>query len=699
MMRGTLDKNANLFSKLKEVSERLQKLESVTQNIGADIVGVSSSALNSEDFVVEGNSEKIITRNVSSTDNVLYLIRLLWSLEVIDKGNTKLAINYEANNIFESKTVDTLVAGEASFCYPINHSSVETSTGIIAVFWIDDPTAPSLYMSTSTDQGETWSEGQLVASLNPNYVGSMYRYDVAIDDNDNIHVVYNRLVSSDMYIYYKLLTYNAGSWTIGSEETLDNGISIWPSICYSATLNKLFAGWTKYTGSSEYQYKSKYKDSPSGSWTGESFPGPTNGQKGLKTGRIVEYAGSVKAIWYFGYNSHVYTCDWNSSTQNWGSVVDSFWTSATVIHNFSIVTLDNNEIHCLIQNTNDSSFLIEWRYFNGVGWTSSTNISEGSKDGMPALTKNGNTAIAFWSKSNLVDTAESLIRKKITNLGASLADIVDSGSPTPSRDTVSTPVNIVSENFSFATFAREQSPGSGVDQVRFARQYDSHADDIEFDVLTNEDDGFEEDNTTWDDSESKCGEDPAGTNSWDLGVRFQNITIPQGATINTAYLKFYGNENSSGKIIDVIVKGIKETNANAFSSSSRPSQRSKTTEVVNWSIADRLINVQQTSPDITNIVQEIVSQASWVSGNAMAFVLEDNGNSDESATFVDLDQASSDSWYNVINNKISFNWFCDWATSDDANGIRIYYFIINNLTANQITIRLRSKAYALTQDI
>lgn len=110
-------------------------------------------------------------------------------------------------------------------------------------------------------------------------------------------------------------------------------------------------------------------------------------------------------------------------------------------------------------------------------------------------------------------------------------------------------------------------------------------------------------------------------------MRFIGVTIPQGATINSAYLNVYskssGLGSSSGGNITVALYAEKNSNALGLSSSegeasSEISGLPRTTQTVNWvmpAFADGT-NLY-TSGDIAAILQEIINQPDWQNGNAI----------------------------------------------------------------------------------
>ena len=113
-----------------------------------------------------------------------------------------------------------------------------------------------------------------------------------------------------------------------------------------------------------------------------------------------------------------------------------------------------------------------------------------------------------------------------------------------------------------------------------------------------------------------------------VGLRFTNISIPQGATITNAYLQFAADESNSGTT-NLTISGHDTGNASAFSSSNRNvSGRSKTSARVTWnpsSWSSGELGSKQKTPELRTVVQEIVNRSSWTAGNAMAFIIEGSG--------------------------------------------------------------------------
>lgn len=111
-----------------------------------------------------------------------------------------------------------------------------------------------------------------------------------------------------------------------------------------------------------------------------------------------------------------------------------------------------------------------------------------------------------------------------------------------------------------------------------------------------------------------------------VGIRFQDVDIAQGATILSARLEFVTDETDSGGTA-VTIRGENTDNAQIFNSNDRNiSGRDTTSNSVPWSPpAWNVTNEVQFSPDISDVVQEIVNRGGWQSGNAMAFIITGSG--------------------------------------------------------------------------
>ncbi|MDX1429502.1 MAG: metallophosphoesterase, partial [Rhodothermales bacterium] len=120
-----------------------------------------------------------------------------------------------------------------------------------------------------------------------------------------------------------------------------------------------------------------------------------------------------------------------------------------------------------------------------------------------------------------------------------------------------------------------------------------------------------------------------GTTQQIVGMRFMGIEVPQGATITNAYIQFQVDETGSAPT-SLIIQGEATSDAQQFTSSSgNISSRSLTTASVAWLPAPwttvGAAGSDQQTPNISGIIQEIVSQADWASGNSLVIVITGTG--------------------------------------------------------------------------
>lgn len=113
-----------------------------------------------------------------------------------------------------------------------------------------------------------------------------------------------------------------------------------------------------------------------------------------------------------------------------------------------------------------------------------------------------------------------------------------------------------------------------------------------------------------------------------IGLIFRGVKIPAGATITNAYIQFTcdDNDNDEGPL-SIDIWGIKEDNTSApfladlFNCSSRPS----TITTVNWQAPVWEVKNEkgplEATPDLKEIVQEIIDLPGWTMGNNIGFKL------------------------------------------------------------------------------
>lgn len=141
-------------------------------------------------------------------------------------------------------------------------------------------------------------------------------------------------------------------------------------------------------------------------------------------------------------------------------------------------------------------------------------------------------------------------------------------------------------------------------------------------------------------------------------MRFDDVGVPQGMTIESAYLSLFFEQRLSGSDdLDATIYAQDEDDPVAFDSYSGGSQpwtgRSPTTASVAWTLDDGgwTNGTYYSSPDIKTILQEIVDRPGWAAGQAMLLYLEDEGPTPvgNEATFEAYEDTSPYQAYLTIN--------------------------------------------------
>jgi len=109
--------------------------------------------------------------------------------------------------------------------------------------------------------------------------------------------------------------------------------------------------------------------------------------------------------------------------------------------------------------------------------------------------------------------------------------------------------------------------------------------------------------------------------TYHTGLRFTNVGIPRGAKINSAYLTLVAYIGQTAAAT-ARIKGEASDNAATFSTYSDFAGRPRTSAYVDWAMPSTTSGASYNTPDISNIIQEIVNRAGWNPGNALVIFLE-----------------------------------------------------------------------------
>ncbi len=114
-----------------------------------------------------------------------------------------------------------------------------------------------------------------------------------------------------------------------------------------------------------------------------------------------------------------------------------------------------------------------------------------------------------------------------------------------------------------------------------------------------------------------------------VGIRFSGVAIPQNANIVNAYVQFQVDETSSVST-SLTIEGEAIDDAPTFTSSSgNISSRVRTAANVAWSPVPWTTmgeaGPDQRTPDISQIIQQIVDRPGWSSLNSLVVIITGTG--------------------------------------------------------------------------
>jgi hypothetical protein len=119
------------------------------------------------------------------------------------------------------------------------------------------------------------------------------------------------------------------------------------------------------------------------------------------------------------------------------------------------------------------------------------------------------------------------------------------------------------------------------------------------------------------------------TQNQTVGLRYASFSVPKGATILNAYLQFTTKNDDSGLCTVSITGEAIDDSPGFINAVHNVSNRDTTTASTSWVIPPWLIigenGVNQQSPDIKDVIQEIVNRAGYSVGNAVTLIITGTG--------------------------------------------------------------------------
>jgi len=114
-----------------------------------------------------------------------------------------------------------------------------------------------------------------------------------------------------------------------------------------------------------------------------------------------------------------------------------------------------------------------------------------------------------------------------------------------------------------------------------------------------------------------------------VGMRFPGVAIPKNAVISNAYVQFQVDEATT-TAVSLQIKGQASDNALTFTTATNDiSSRPRTSAFVTWGPVGwptlGVAGVDQRTPNLASVVQQIVDRSNWSSGNALAIIITGTG--------------------------------------------------------------------------
>lgn len=126
---------------------------------------------------------------------------------------------------------------------------------------------------------------------------------------------------------------------------------------------------------------------------------------------------------------------------------------------------------------------------------------------------------------------------------------------------------------------------------------------------------------------------------YEIWTRFTGVTIPSGATIDSAKLRLTSSVNVGGTH-EVTIRMEDADDAAILSNYSDMVGRDRTSQSQNWTIPVLSAGVQYDTTDFTSVLQEVIDRPGWASGNAVQVFTRHTGSSNYDKAFASYEHAS-----------------------------------------------------------
>jgi len=144
-------------------------------------------------------------------------------------------------------------------------------------------------------------------------------------------------------------------------------------------------------------------------------------------------------------------------------------------------------------------------------------------------------------------------------------------------------------------------------------------------VAADGDDGYIISDSTFDNSSTTAFFGLVSSLSYDFWARFSSVTIPIGATITNAFIRFTASNTRGGVTVRTNIHFVDDADPSTPTTYNDVENASLTSEVAWDNVSAWNSAGVYDTPDIASILQDVIDLGGWASGNAVIVQVREDG--------------------------------------------------------------------------